>query len=206
MLFGVVFATRDNDNQDFCIVPVYTILFFVTGAQNKVIWNHSAVLTENINKVDSILCLSRFKRIIVIIEYGLFTILLSELARMYTTSGSSCGSMEKTNSESWFDQGGGDGYDAVVVGSGYGGSVAACRLSMAGFKVCLLEKGRRWEGQDFPTDSWKILSSVRVEKRGVKIGPKDALFQVIFLISHDFMVSCIVNLLLRFHVRGFKHS
>ncbi|XP_031103102.1 uncharacterized protein LOC116006754 [Ipomoea triloba] len=71
-----------------------------------------------------------------------------------------------------------EGYDAVVVGSGYGGSVAAFRLSMAGFKVCLLEKGRRWEAQDFPRDSWKILSSVRVEKGGVKIGPKDALFQI----------------------------
>jgi ribulose 1,5-bisphosphate synthetase/thiazole synthase len=33
------------------------------------------------------------------------------------------------------------GYDAVVVGSGYGGFVAACRMSMAGIKVCLIEKG-----------------------------------------------------------------
>lgn len=39
-----------------------------------------------------------------------------------------------------------DGYDAVVVGSGYGGSVAACRL--AGVKVCLAEKGRKWEAKD----------------------------------------------------------
>lgn len=33
------------------------------------------------------------------------------------------------------------GYDAVVVGSGYGGFVAGCRMSMAGIKVCLIEKG-----------------------------------------------------------------
>lgn len=75
-----------------------------------------------------------------------------------------------------------DGYDAVVVGSGYGGSVAACRMSMAGIKVCLIEKGRRWEAHDFPTDSLKIMSAVRMENHdlGVSFGPKDALFQVIF--------------------------
>ncbi|KAF7147524.1 hypothetical protein RHSIM_Rhsim03G0070400 [Rhododendron simsii] len=58
-----------------------------------------------------------------------------------------------------------EGYDAIVVGSGYGGSVAACRLSMAGIKVCLVEKGRRWESKDFPTDSLKILSAVRIENQ-----------------------------------------
>ncbi|XP_059595149.1 uncharacterized protein LOC132254185 [Vitis vinifera] len=73
-----------------------------------------------------------------------------------------------------------DGYDAVVVGSGYGGSVAACRMSMAGIKVCLVEKGRRWEAKDFPTSSLKMMSDVRIEKRslGIGFGPKDALFQV----------------------------
>ncbi|XP_040373128.1 uncharacterized protein LOC112193739 isoform X2 [Rosa chinensis] len=73
-----------------------------------------------------------------------------------------------------------ESYDAVVVGSGYGGSVAACRLAMAGVRVCLLEKGRKWEAQDFPTDSFKILSAVRMENQnlGVSYGPKDALFQV----------------------------
>ncbi|KAK0584231.1 hypothetical protein LWI29_009700 [Acer saccharum] len=73
-----------------------------------------------------------------------------------------------------------DGYDAVVVGSGYGGSAAAFRLSMAGIKVCLVEKGRRWESHDFPTDSLKIMSAFRMENRnlGVSFGPKDALLQV----------------------------
>ncbi|PQQ17556.1 uncharacterized protein Pyn_26207 [Prunus yedoensis var. nudiflora] len=73
-------------------------------------------------------------------------------------------------------------YDAVVVGSGYGGSVVACRLSMAaaGIRVCLLEKGRRWESEDFPTDSFKLLSSLRMESRnlGLSFGSKDALIQV----------------------------
>ncbi|KAF6165869.1 hypothetical protein GIB67_012766 [Kingdonia uniflora] len=78
------------------------------------------------------------------------------------------------------DRGKIDSYDTVVVGSGYGGSVAACRLSMAGIKVCLFEKGRKWEGPDFPTDSLKILSAARIESKnlGVSFGLKDALFQV----------------------------
>ncbi|XP_034229627.1 uncharacterized protein LOC117638642, partial [Prunus dulcis] len=75
-----------------------------------------------------------------------------------------------------------EGYDAVVVGSGYGGSVVACRLCMAaaGIRVCLLEKGRRWESKDFPTDSFKLLSSLRMESRnlGLSFGSKDALIQV----------------------------
>ena len=77
-----------------------------------------------------------------------------------------------------------DGYDAVVVGSGYGGSVAACRMSIAGIKVCLIEKGRRWEAQDFPTYSFKMMSNVRMEHQnlGVRFGPKDALFQVIYFL------------------------
>ncbi|KAL4558326.1 hypothetical protein LXL04_036524 [Taraxacum kok-saghyz] len=73
-----------------------------------------------------------------------------------------------------------DSYDAIVVGSGYGGSVAACRMSMAGINVCLLEKGRKWESQDFPTDSLKLLSSIRYENKrlGFGLGPKDALFKI----------------------------
>ncbi|KAF9594383.1 hypothetical protein IFM89_030985 [Coptis chinensis] len=72
------------------------------------------------------------------------------------------------------------GYDAVVIGSGYGGSVAACRMSMAGIKVCLMEKGRKWEARDFPTNSVNILSAVKIEswKWGFSFGPKDALIQV----------------------------
>ncbi|XP_042050013.1 uncharacterized protein LOC121795536 isoform X3 [Salvia splendens] len=51
---------------------------------------------------------------------------------------------------------------------------------MAGFNVCLFEKGRKWEAKDFPLDSFKIFSAVRLENKsmGINIGRKDALFQV----------------------------
>lgn len=48
-------------------------------------------------------------------------------------------------------------YDVVVIGSGFGGSASACRLAQAGFKVLILERGRRWKPEDYPRepgDGW----------------------------------------------------
>jgi cholesterol oxidase len=42
--------------------------------------------------------------------------------------------------------------DAVVIGSGFGGSVCACRLAQAGQQVVLLERGRRYGRGEFPRD------------------------------------------------------
>ncbi|MBV8135278.1 MAG: GMC family oxidoreductase [Deltaproteobacteria bacterium] len=41
-------------------------------------------------------------------------------------------------------------YDAVVIGTGFGGAVAACRLAQAGFSVAVLERGRRYDHNPFP--------------------------------------------------------
>jgi cholesterol oxidase len=40
-------------------------------------------------------------------------------------------------------------YQAVVIGSGFGGSVVACRLAQAGTPVCVLERGQAWPPGDF---------------------------------------------------------
>jgi cholesterol oxidase len=41
-------------------------------------------------------------------------------------------------------------YDAVVIGSGFGGAVTACRLAEQGWRVCVLERGRRFGPGDYP--------------------------------------------------------
>ncbi len=45
-------------------------------------------------------------------------------------------------------------YDYIVVGSGFGGSVAALRLSEKGYSVCVIESGKRWQASDFPKTNW----------------------------------------------------
>ncbi len=43
-------------------------------------------------------------------------------------------------------------FDAVIVGSGFGGSINACRLAQAGKSVLVLERGRRYVAGEFPRD------------------------------------------------------
>lgn len=45
-------------------------------------------------------------------------------------------------------------YDFVVIGSGFGGSVAAHRLTEKGYRVAVMEMGRRWTPENLPTTNW----------------------------------------------------
>lgn len=47
-------------------------------------------------------------------------------------------------------------YDYVIIGSGFGGSVSALRLSEKGYKVLVIEKGRWWKASDFPKTNWQL--------------------------------------------------
>jgi cholesterol oxidase len=47
-------------------------------------------------------------------------------------------------------------YDVIVVGSGFGGSVTALRLTEKGYRVGVLEAGRRWTRESLPRNSWDL--------------------------------------------------
>ena len=50
--------------------------------------------------------------------------------------------------------------DFLVVGSGFGGSVSALRLSEKGYSVRVLERGPRWSPRDFPKTNWDLRKSL----------------------------------------------
>ena len=47
-------------------------------------------------------------------------------------------------------------FDYVIVGSGFGGSVSALRLSKKGYKVLVIEKGKWFKAEDFPKTNWNF--------------------------------------------------
>ena len=47
-------------------------------------------------------------------------------------------------------------YDVVIIGSGFGGSVAAFRAAEKGYRVGVMESGRRWADEDIPKTQWDL--------------------------------------------------
>ncbi|MCX6460428.1 MAG: GMC family oxidoreductase [Actinobacteria bacterium] len=59
-------------------------------------------------------------------------------------------------------------YDVLVVGSGFGGSVTALRLTEKGYRVGVIEAGRRFADEDFPATSWRINRFLWAPKLGLR--------------------------------------
>ncbi|MFQ5437038.1 MAG: NAD(P)-binding protein, partial [Anaerolineae bacterium] len=49
-----------------------------------------------------------------------------------------------------------DALDYVIIGSGFGGSVSALRLTEKGYRVLVLERGKRFSADDFPKTNWNL--------------------------------------------------
>ncbi|MFI6522125.1 GMC oxidoreductase [Spirillospora sp. NPDC050679] len=59
-------------------------------------------------------------------------------------------------------------FDVIVVGSGFGGSVTALRLAEKGYRVAVLEAGRRFEDADLPKTSWRLRRYVWAPRLGLR--------------------------------------
>jgi cholesterol oxidase len=84
----------------------------------------------------------------------------------------------------------GDRYDVIVVGSGYGGGVAASRLARAGKSVAVLERGREVLTGSFPSRFSDLKNEMQVTGKRLRTGPSSALFDVRLGEDMHVLVSC----------------
>ena len=60
-------------------------------------------------------------------------------------------------------------FDAIVIGSGFGGAITACRLAEKGMRVLVLERGRRWAPREYPRkagDAWMFSQQQPARQNG----------------------------------------
>ncbi|MFD7707648.1 GMC oxidoreductase [Streptomyces sp. NPDC059785] len=75
--------------------------------------------------------------------------------------------MSQENTAQSHDDDHGYDYDVVVVGSGFGGSVTALRLTEKGYRVGVLEAGRRFTRESLPKNSWDVKNYLWAPKLGM---------------------------------------
>src|SRR5690606_36485350 len=68
-------------------------------------------------------------------------------------------------------------YDVVVIGSGYGGSIAASRMARVGKKVCLLEKGKEFLPGQFPKTLKEAALEMQFNKGKTETGSENGLYE-----------------------------
>ncbi|MCI0599588.1 MAG: GMC family oxidoreductase N-terminal domain-containing protein, partial [Beijerinckiaceae bacterium] len=69
-------------------------------------------------------------------------------------------------------------YDVVVIGSGYGGGIAASRLARAGKRVCVLERGREILPGEYPSTKHDFINEVQTDLPAKHLGSGTALFDI----------------------------
>ncbi|MQA14514.1 MAG: GMC family oxidoreductase [Pseudonocardiaceae bacterium] len=67
-------------------------------------------------------------------------------------------------------------YDVVVVGSGYGGGIAASRLARVGRRVCVLERGREFVPGEYPRTAAQAWDNFQIDAAAGRLGSRTGLF------------------------------
>src|SRR6266700_1589760 len=79
-----------------------------------------------------------------------------------------------------------DHYSVVVVGSGYGGAIAASRIARTGRDVCILERGKELHPGEYPNSGLSALREIQVHTPEGDHGPAAGMLD--FHVSHDITV------------------
>jgi cholesterol oxidase len=74
-------------------------------------------------------------------------------------------------------------YDWLVIGSGFGGSVSALRLAEKGYRVGVLECGKRFRDRDFARSAWNLRRYVWMPRLGMRGIFRMTLFKDVFIVS-----------------------
>ncbi|MDF2387886.1 GMC family oxidoreductase [Nostoc ellipsosporum NOK] len=77
-------------------------------------------------------------------------------------------------------------YQVVVVGSGYGGGIAASRLARAGQQVCVLERGKEFQPGEYPNTDVNAVGEIQVDLPDKRIGSRTGLYD--FRVNKDINV------------------
>lgn len=81
-------------------------------------------------------------------------------------------------------------YDAVVIGSGYGGGIAASRLARAGKKVCLLERGREIRPGEYPDTLAEATEEMQIHSAEGHVGKATGMFDFHVHENQSVLVGC----------------
>ncbi len=77
-------------------------------------------------------------------------------------------------------------YTVVIIGSGYGGGIAASRLARAGQQVCVLERGKEFQPGEYPNTDTKAVGEIQVDLPAKRIGSRSGLYD--FHVNRDINV------------------
>ncbi len=83
-----------------------------------------------------------------------------------------------------------DHYDTIVVGSGYGGGVAASRFARQGRDVCVLERGREIHPGEYPNTQFGFLKEVQTDTPIGRVGSQLAMFDMRYNKDINVIVGC----------------
>lgn len=81
-------------------------------------------------------------------------------------------------------------YTVVVIGSGYGGGIAASRLARAGQSVCVLERGKEFQPGEYPDTELEALPEIQMNLPDRTIGVRTGLYDIRISDDMNVLVGC----------------